>query len=51
MSQTIMCAWCGKHLSGPRTADQDKVSHGICKDCRKAQDAEIEKLKVERGKR
>ena len=45
---SVYCGWCGKHLSGPQTDDPDKVSHGICKDCRKAQDAEIEELKRQR---
>ena len=50
MTLTIMCGWCGKHLSGPKTDDQNQVSHGICKKCRRAMDAEIAKLKTEKGK-
>jgi Zn-finger nucleic acid-binding protein len=27
----IICAWCGKHLSGPEEAST--ISHGLCPDC------------------
>lgn len=38
-----VCAWCGKHLGGPKDAPPDRVSHGICKDCMKKELAEAEK--------
>ncbi len=56
---TVMCAWCGRHISGPLETDdaseypegyQNRVSHGICKECKKAQDAEVARLKKARGK-
>ena len=45
---SVYCGWCGKHLSGPKTSDQNQVSHGICEGCRRKQDAEIEKLRQQR---
>ena len=42
---TVMCAWCGRHISGPKTSDQDRVSHGICGDCKRKQVEEVEKLR------
>lgn len=30
-----ICAWCGKHVSGPKDAPVDRTSHGICKACAK----------------
>ena len=46
--QAVICAWCKAHISGPPTDDPDKISHGICKGCRKKQLEEVEKLKKER---
>ena len=37
----VICAWCGKHLSGKKN-DPD-VSHGICNSCKK----KVEKEKDE----
>ena len=45
---SVYCKWCGKHLSGPQTDDQNQISHGICKECLKEQYAEIEKLRQRR---
>ena len=28
-----ICAWCGKHISGPVGAAPKRVSHGICPQC------------------
>ena len=28
-----VCAWCGKHISGPEDAAPERVSHGICPKC------------------
>lgn len=30
---TVICAWCGKHLRGPRNSDPPNTSHGICTAC------------------
>jgi hypothetical protein len=30
----IVCAWCGSIISEPDGAGPDKVSHGICEDCK-----------------
>ncbi len=48
MNPSVYCAWCKAHISGPQTSDQDKVSHGICKECRKKQLEEVKNLKKER---
>lgn len=42
---SVYCAWCKAHISGPQTDDPDKISHGICKGCRKQQLKEVEKLR------
>ena len=28
-----VCAWCGKHISGPEGASPERVSHGLCPEC------------------
>ena len=28
-----VCAWCGKHMSGPVGAQPERQSHGICPEC------------------
>jgi hypothetical protein len=33
---TVVCAWCGKHLKGPRPRAGEAVSHGICEPCKEA---------------
>jgi len=34
-----ICAWCKKHLSG----SGDKISHGICKECKEKLENEHKK--------
>lgn len=29
----IICAWCGKHLAGPKDAPPERTSHSICPGC------------------
>jgi hypothetical protein len=42
-----VCAWCGVHLSGPERSTV--ISHGMCPECAKAVEAEIESLYAEHG--
>ena len=28
-----ICAWCGKHLAGPKNAPPERTSHCICAEC------------------
>jgi hypothetical protein len=47
---TVICAWCGCHMSGPASNDPDKVSHGICPACKAEAEKELEQIKKERNK-
>jgi hypothetical protein len=38
----IICAWCTKHLGW---TSGEGVTHGICPDCLKKQDRELEEMK------
>lgn len=38
----VVCAWCQKHLDGPKPIGKKKISHGICDACLEIQLAEIE---------
>ncbi len=40
----VVCAWCGKHLRGSETAE--RVSHGICKECREREETTYRALKA-----
>lgn len=40
---TVVCAWCGNHMSGPITHQPNsttQVSHGICSSCEEGLNAE-----------
>lgn len=38
---TVICAWCGKHLSGPATTNPEEITHGICAECKAKMEQEI----------
>jgi len=38
----IICAWCNKILGEKEPYGSGRVSHGICEDCRRKIDKEIE---------
>jgi len=38
------CGWCGKHLGTIDKGNPEKITHGICKDCKKMVKKEMEDL-------
>lgn len=37
---TVICAWCGKHMSGPELRPGERPSHGMCAECKARELAE-----------
>jgi len=40
----IRCAWCNTHMRWGACVKPDKISHGICPECRKEVNQEIEEF-------
>ena len=44
MVDNVICAWCGKHLSGP--VGSVEISHGICEPCETKFNEQLEEFKA-----
>lgn len=38
----VICAWCGKYLSGIENGEDEKISHSMCLECSEKLRSEIE---------
>lgn len=48
MSYKIVCAWCGKYMSGDKKAEE--ISHGICDKCNQEMLKQLEESRKEKSK-